>query len=156
MPKEQRVPIQIINPGKEPVKLYKGMKVGNLQQVADVEMTDPLFMPRELRNEQVDFDLHHLQPHQKRQMQHLLNSHHNIFATSSGELGLTSLSEHKIETHDAVPGKQLPWRLPNALRPVVEEQVNEMLENSNRELECETTQMLSSNISYNQYCCDMI
>ena len=52
-----------------------------------------------------------------------------MFATNSGELGLTSVSEHKIETQDAVPIKQLPRRLTNALRPVVEEQVSEMLEN---------------------------
>ena len=62
-------------------------------------------------------------------MEHLLNSHNDMFATNSGELGLTSVSEHKIETQDAVPIKQLPRRLPNALRPVVQEQVSEMLEN---------------------------
>ena len=61
-------------------------------------------------------------------MGHLLNSYQDIFATGSGELGLTSVTEHKIETQDAVPVKQLPRRLPNALRPVVEEQVSKMLE----------------------------
>ncbi len=61
-------------------------------------------------------------------MGHLLNSYQDIFATGSGELGLTSVTEHKIETQDAVPVKQLPRRLPNALRPVVEEQISEMLE----------------------------
>ena len=127
-PKEQRVPIQIINPGKETVKLYRGMKVGNLQQVDDVDMTDPVFTSKDTKSE-VDFDLNHIQPEEKSQMEHLLNSHSNIFSSSSGDLGLTSLSEHKIETQDAVPIKQLPQRLPNALRPVVEEQVNEMLDN---------------------------
>ena len=127
-PKEQRVPIQIINPGKETVMLYRGMKVGNLQQVDDVDMSDPVFTSKDTKSE-VDFDLNHLQPEEKSQMEHLLNSHSNIFSTSSGDLGLTSLSEHKIETQDAVPIKQLPRRLPNALRPVVEEQVNEMLDN---------------------------
>ena len=38
-------------------------------------------------------------------------------------------STDKIETHNTVPIKQLPRRLPNALRPVVEEQVGEILEN---------------------------
>lgn len=56
-------------------------------------------------------------------MEHLLNSYRDIFATSSGDLGLTSLSAQKIETQDAVPIKQLPLRLPNALRPVVKEQL---------------------------------
>ncbi len=30
-PREQKVPIQIINPGTSPIKLYKGMTVGQLQ-----------------------------------------------------------------------------------------------------------------------------
>ncbi len=60
-------------------------------------------------------------------MEHLLNIYQDNFATGSGELGLTSVTEHKIETQDAVPAKQFPQRLPNALRPVVE-QVSEMLE----------------------------
>ena len=127
-PKEQRVPIQIINPGTEPVKLYKEMKVGHLQQVDDVEMSDPILIPKDSSND-VNFQLDHLQPEQKTRMEHLLNSHNDMFATNSGELGLTSVSEHKIETQDAVPIKQLPRRLTNALRPVVEEQVSEMLEN---------------------------
>ena len=38
--------------------------------------------------------------------------------------------EHKIETGGATPIKQLPRRLPNSLRSVVEEQVEEMLENN--------------------------
>ncbi len=126
-PKEQRVPIQIINPGTEPVKLYKGMKVGSLQHVDDIDMSDPIFAPEDSPKD-VRFQLDHLQPEQKTKMGHLLNSYQDIFATGSGELGLTSVTQHKIEIQDAVPVKQLPRRLPNALRPVVEEQVSEMLE----------------------------
>ena len=38
-PKDQRVPIQIINPGTSPIKLYKGMSLGQLQEVD--ESRDP-------------------------------------------------------------------------------------------------------------------
>ena len=128
-PKGQRVPIQIINPGVEPVKLYKGMKVGDLQQV-DVEMKDPLFEPEDhicTSQDESNFKFNHLKPDEKR-MKHLLRSHQDIYASSSGEFGLISLAEHKIQTREATPIKQLPRRLPNALRLIVEEQVNEMLE----------------------------
>ena len=94
-PTEQRVPIQIINPGKEPVKLYKGMKVGNLLQVDDVEMADPVFTSKDVQND-VDFDLNHLLPNEKRQMECLLNSHRNIFATSSEDLGLCRNTRLKL------------------------------------------------------------
>ena len=39
--KEQRVPIETINPGVKPIKLYKEMKIGSLQQV-NVEIEDPV------------------------------------------------------------------------------------------------------------------
>ncbi len=62
-------------------------------------------------------------------MENLLNEHQDVFAKNSGDLGLTTLVEHRIDTGDAVPIKQQPRRLPNSLRTVVEEQVGEMLEN---------------------------
>lgn len=40
--KDQAVPIQLNNPGVDTVNLFKGMKVGCLQQV-DVEVNDPTF-----------------------------------------------------------------------------------------------------------------
>ena len=63
-------------------------------------------------------------------MENLLDRHQDVFAKDSSELGLTTLAEHKIETGNAVPVKQLPRRLPNSLRTVVEDQVEEMLENN--------------------------
>ena len=72
------------------------MKVGNLQQVDVVEMSNPILIPKDSPND-VNFQLDHLQPEPKTRMEHLLNSH-DMFATSSGELGLTSVSEHQIET----------------------------------------------------------
>ena len=41
-PTAQKVPIQIINPGVETVKLYKVIKIGNLQQADNVTMNDPV------------------------------------------------------------------------------------------------------------------
>ncbi len=76
-PKGQRVPIQIINPGTEPVKSYKGIKVGSLQHVDDVEMSDPIFAPEDSPKD-VRFQLDHLQPEQKTKMEHLLNSYHDF------------------------------------------------------------------------------
>ena len=63
-------------------------------------------------------------------MENLLDRHQDVFAKDSSELGLTTLVEHKIETGNAVPVKQLPRRLSNSLRTVEEDQVEEMLENN--------------------------
>ena len=132
-PKEQRVPIQIINPGVSPIKLYKGMAVGQLQQIDD-ELRDPTFNDSKCSTpfveDKVRFELEHLPDRERERMEDLLNRHQEVFAKDSSELGLTTLVEHKIETGDAVPVKQLPRRLPNSLRTVVEDQVEEMLENN--------------------------
>ena len=114
--KDKGVPIQIINPGVEAVKLYKRMKVGDLQQV-DVEMKDPVFEPEDhicTNQDESNFKFNHLKPDEKR-MEHLLRSHQDIYASSSGEFGLTLLAEHNIQTREATPVKQLPRRLPRAL-----------------------------------------
>ncbi|CAB4011611.1 Retrovirus-related Pol poly from transposon [Paramuricea clavata] len=131
-PKEQRVPIQIINPGTSPIKLYKGMTVGQLQQVDD-ELRDPTFINSKCGTPSADkikFELEHLSGEERERMKNLLNKHQDVFTKNSSELGVTTLAEHKIETGDAVPVKQLPRRLPNSLRTVVEDQVEEMLENN--------------------------
>ncbi len=130
-PREQKVPIQIINPGTSPIKLYKGMTVGHLQQV-DEELGDPTFIDPEREistGDKIKFELEHLSSEERERMENLLNEHQDVFAKNSGDLGLTTLVEHRIDTGDAVPIKQQPHRLPNSLRTVVEEQVGEILEN---------------------------
>ena len=134
-PKEQTVPIQIINPGADAVKLYKGTSVGCLQQV-DIEMNDPILDSGGNANSndfseqpELHFNLENLKPEEREQMSSVLKEYQGIFATNLSEIGLTTQAEHRIETGDASPIKQLPRRLPNALKPVVEEQVQEMLQN---------------------------
>ena len=77
------------------------MNVGSLQCVDDVEMSDPFLTRKDSPND-IDFQLDHLQPKQKTEMENLLNNYKYIFSTNSGDLGLTSVSQHKIETRNAV------------------------------------------------------
>ncbi|CAB4013729.1 Transposon Ty3-G Gag-Pol poly [Paramuricea clavata] len=119
--------------GTSPIKLYKGMTVGELQQVDD-ELRDPTFINSKCdtpsAEDKIKFELEHLSGEERERMENLLNKHQDVFAENSSELGVTTLAEHKIETGDAVPVKQLPRRLPNSLRTFVEDQVEEMLENN--------------------------
>ena len=132
-PKDQRVLVRIINPGTSPIKLYKGMSLGQLQEV-DAESRDPTFINSKCgspsADSKIEFDLEHLFAEEREKMENLLNGHQDVFAKSSSELDLTTLEEHKIETGDTVPVKQPPRRLPNSLRTMVEDQIGEMLENN--------------------------
>ena len=52
----------------------------------------------------------------------------NIFAVNSAEIGRTDLVHHQINTGDSDPVKQQARRIPLALRPKVEQMINDMLE----------------------------
>ena len=107
------------------------MKVGDLQ-IMDVDCKDPILDEGGCDSSlftDFDFNIKHLKSHEKEKLGRVLNTFSNIFAKTSNDLGKTSLTEHKIDTGNAAPIKQLPRRLPNALRQVVEEQIQDMLEN---------------------------
>jgi hypothetical protein len=52
---------------------------------------------------------------------------HLFYGLGSKELGCTSQIEHSIETGDARPIKRSPYRIPHALKPVVDEHIDDML-----------------------------
>ena len=126
-PKEQIVPVQIINPGEDPIKLYKGTNIGSLELI---ETDDPILEEAsEKQTNNISFELSHLDEKERNQLNNMLQEYQSSFARDLSELGSTSVVKHRIETGTASPIKQLPRRLPNALRPVVDEQVQEMLKN---------------------------
>ena len=53
---------------------------------------------------------------------------HLYYGLGNAKLGCTSQVEHSIDTGDARPVKKNPYRTSHALKPVVEEHINEMLE----------------------------
>jgi len=52
---------------------------------------------------------------------------HLFYGLGSRELGCTSQIEHSIETGNARPIKKSPYRIPHALKPVVDEHIDDML-----------------------------
>jgi len=52
---------------------------------------------------------------------------HLFYGLKSKELGCTGQVEHSIETGDTRPIKKNPYRIPHALKPVVDEHIEEML-----------------------------
>ena len=58
----------------------------------------------------------------------LIARYQDVFALEGGELGVTHLTEHRIETEGAEPIKQYARRIPHLLRAKVNELVNDMLQ----------------------------
>jgi len=50
-----------------------------------------------------------------------------FYGLGSTELGCTSQVEHSVDTGDAKPINRNPYRTPHALKPVVEQHIDEML-----------------------------
>ena len=58
----------------------------------------------------------------------LFDKYHDVFAFSDDHLGRTSLVQHTIDTGDAVPIKQRPYRTTPENKQEIDRQVNDMLE----------------------------
>ena len=128
-PVASHVPVQIINPGSTPVKLYKGTNVGILHEIEPDYVDCPVNMTipdNELPNNTVNIG--ELLPEQSQKVERLLNQYSDLFSNGALDLGKTDIVEHKIETGDSLPIKQLPRRLPISLRSVVDNQIKDMLE----------------------------
>ena len=68
-----------------------------------------------------------LTPDQKEQMTLFLAQNRDVFAADMSELGETHLISHHIDTGEAVPIKQRPYRTAPACNAEIERQVNDML-----------------------------
>ena len=127
-PVRQMVPIQILNPTKENIKLKKGTVVGYVEGV-DIDPPESPALNAGAETDTVDkFDFSHLKKEQQETMQRFLQDNKDLFANGLLDIGLTNKVEHQIDTGDAAPIKQLPRRLLHALKQVVDSQVKEMLE----------------------------
>jgi hypothetical protein len=63
---------------------------------------------------------------QKNQLYSLLVEFKDVFSESSGDIGTTSLTSHKIDTGDQKPIKQQPRRLPLAKVDIAQEAIKGM------------------------------
>ena len=58
----------------------------------------------------------------------MFNRYSNVFAFPGDQLGRTSLVQHVIDTGDATPVKQRPYRVSPYVKKEIDCQVDEMLE----------------------------
>ena len=65
---------------------------------------------------------------EKVKFKNLFNKYRNVFAFPGDQLGRTSLVQHVIDTGDAMPIKQRPYRISPDVKKEIDLQVEEMLE----------------------------
>ena len=133
------VPIQIINLSLEEVKMGKQMCVGVASPIKVDETQrykgydiNPVFKDEEATIRKFDDYLRdklmHLDEKEQCILEPVLRKYKHLFyGLGSAELGSTSQVEHSIETGDARPIKKNPYRTPHALKPVVDEHIDDMM-----------------------------
>ena len=65
---------------------------------------------------------------EKVKFKNLFNKYHNVFAFPGDQLGRTSLVQHIIDTGNAMPIEQRPYRVSPDVKKEIDRQVDEMLE----------------------------
>ncbi len=129
------IPFRIINPTSQPVTLYRRTNLGQIslyQQppVVSVIDTNQAELSSTSQSAHICFDLSHtdLNDEQQAQLNKLLEANSDVFAATDHELGHTSLVQHHIDTGDAQPIFQQPYRVSPSVRNRINEHVDKMLE----------------------------
>ena len=101
-------------------EIYEGHQAPTHKQEVFQVQESPLF----------DFSakLPHLNSELHKHFEKLLKTNSDLFARSETDLGKTSLVKMKIETSCEGPIKQKPYKTPFSQRPLVEKQINDLLD----------------------------
>jgi len=67
---------------------------------------------------------------QRTRLLNLLRKYENVFQWNENDCGLTVMAKHDINTGDAKPVKQRPYRLPEAAKKEVDRQIKTMIKNN--------------------------
>ena len=140
--KENHVPVRLLNPTANPIKIYHKTRLANLEIVdsnietytldkaKNKDMSNVSFNDQPTLSKLPDLSKSTLNVDDKQRLHKLLAKYHGIFATTQQELGRTSLIKHTIDTGTNSPIKQRPYRTSPDGKREIEKQVQEMCENN--------------------------
>ena len=136
------IPVRMVNPSARPVKIFRKTKLEDFESVEDgIETFQLSEAPGEFtysvktreKHSQADYsefpDLSDsvLSEADKIKFRDLFQSYRDVFAFTDDQLGKTSLVQHVIDTGDALPIKQRPYRTSPQCKQEIDRQVEDML-----------------------------
>ena len=137
------IPVRMVNPPAQPVKIFCRTKLADFERVdddlapfeigknspsyAEHNSSDDRQQPKDY-SEFPDLSNSILNDDEKVKFKNLFNKYRNVFAFPGDQLGRTSLVQHVIDTGDAMPIKQRPYRVSPDVKKEIDRQVEEMLE----------------------------
>lgn len=129
-PQNYRIPLRLINLSDEAKIVTSTTKVGKICKVTEV-LDDPLGKDEALDpllQELYERSIEGLSGEQAEKVKQLLMQNHSAFMKKDGRLGRTKVVTHQIDTGNARPIKQRPYRIPFHKRQEVQRQIDSMLE----------------------------
>ena len=138
------IPVRMVNPSAQPVKIFRRTKLADFERVdndlatfeigknssssdAQRNSSDDRQQPKDYA-EFPDLSNSILNDDEKVKFKNLFNKYRNVFAFPGDQLGRTSLVQHVIDTGDAMPIKQRPYRVSPVVKKEIDRQVDKMLE----------------------------
>jgi len=133
IPKEQTLPIRVVNLDPLPATLYKNTKIANAELIREEAICsvceDRPPRDKEMTKEEVTINLQHPLPSeltekQKEQFLALMSEYDGVIAQGPGR---TKVLQHHIDTKDATPIRQQVRSVPLPRRETVQKLLQEML-----------------------------
>ena len=136
------IPVRMVNPSAQPVKIFRRTKLADFERVdndlatfeigknspsSDASSSYDRQQPKDY-SEFPDLSNSILNDEEKVKFKNLFNEYRNVFAFPGDQLGRTSLVQHVIDTGDATPIKQRPYRVSPDVKREIDRQMGEMLE----------------------------
>lgn len=128
---DNTINISLLNSSDNEVILEKGKEIGNLEIANFLEdMTTVASDPSEVKPDWNKIVLNpKLSPTEQASIIELLKKYEKLFQWSEYDIGITSKTEHSIDTGNTRPIKQAQYRLPQIAQDEIEKQIKSMLEN---------------------------
>ena len=137
------VPIRLLNPTTQPVRIYRRTRLGQFSLVpSDIATFELLQAEQEAEKDKevptavdtdpsspLDINTEGLTDDQQGRLRALLTEYDDIFAYSPDQLGRSSVVKHTIDTGVNPPIRLRSYRTTPANKEEIEKQVNEMLAN---------------------------
>ena len=110
-PKDDMVPVRVINPSPAPVTLYQNTSVGTFSQLEDGVLepascnrlaTNKPRQTKQNSSEQLDLDTMNLSSPQRKDLASLLDEFTDIFSSGPADLGRIGIVQHRIDTGDTL------------------------------------------------------
>ena len=136
-PKDDIVPVRVINPSPVPVTLYQNTSVDTFSKLGDGAFgsascnrlaTKKQRQTKLLASNQFDLDAMNLNSAQRKGLASLLDEFTDVFSSGPSDLGRTGIVQHRIDTGDHPPIKQAPRRIPMHQQGTVRQHMDDMLQ----------------------------